>query len=289
MHQLTIRDVANLSGIKAHTLRTWEQRYGLFVCKRKLSQHRYYENEDLKFILRIAYLYHRGFRISDIAGLSPELINTIIENRLNNNELDSRVHKLLESSIGFDEKQFDEVLTETETSLGIEKAMQIVINPFLEKMQMLWITERVLPTQQRFCHHLIQKKLIAAINALPTIEKKGQPCILFFNPPGENDELGLLAAQYAFKRKGYATILLGCAVKLDTIAYCCLHLPVTHLFLHFGVASQKHSTLQYLKQLKRLAHGQQIMVGGQRACDTESLPDGIILSDKLEALVDAVG
>ncbi|MGB2704997.1 MAG: MerR family transcriptional regulator, partial [Chitinophagaceae bacterium] len=45
MNHFTIKDIENLCGIKAHTLRIWEQRYNkLFVPKRKQSQHRIYDN-----------------------------------------------------------------------------------------------------------------------------------------------------------------------------------------------------------------------------------------------------
>ena len=74
MNNFSIKDIERLSGIKAHTLRIWEQRHGLRLCKRKESHHRYYDNEDLKVILRIAYLYHNGYKVSKIARLSSEEI-----------------------------------------------------------------------------------------------------------------------------------------------------------------------------------------------------------------------
>ena len=72
MNQFTIRDIENLCGVKAHTLRIWEQRYNLFVPKRKESRHRIYDCDDLKELLRISFLYHHGYRISRIADMSPE-------------------------------------------------------------------------------------------------------------------------------------------------------------------------------------------------------------------------
>ncbi len=72
MSEFTIRDIENLCGIKAHTLRVWEQRYQMISPKRKASNHRLYDNEDLKYLLRIAYLYHNGHKISRLAKLSDE-------------------------------------------------------------------------------------------------------------------------------------------------------------------------------------------------------------------------
>src|SRR5215467_3576534 len=72
MDKFTISDIENLCGIKAHTLRIWEKRYGIVAPKRKQSNHRYYDNEGLKYILQITYLYHNGYKISKIAGLRRE-------------------------------------------------------------------------------------------------------------------------------------------------------------------------------------------------------------------------
>ena len=85
MNRFTIRDIENLSGIKAHTLRIWEQRYNFMTPKRKESNHRFYDNEDLKHILRISYLYHSGRKISKIAYMAAKEINDIIdkENAIN--------------------------------------------------------------------------------------------------------------------------------------------------------------------------------------------------------------
>ena len=70
MQQFTIRDIENLTGIKAHTLRIWEQRYEFFTPQRKESKHRFYDNEDLKKLLRISFLYNNGWKVSKIASLT---------------------------------------------------------------------------------------------------------------------------------------------------------------------------------------------------------------------------
>ncbi|WP_350340142.1 MerR family transcriptional regulator [Paraflavitalea speifideaquila] len=58
----SIRDVQNLTGIKAHTLRIWEQRHSILNPRRKQSNHRLYDNNDLKRLLRVAFLYQQGYK-----------------------------------------------------------------------------------------------------------------------------------------------------------------------------------------------------------------------------------
>jgi MerR family transcriptional regulator, light-induced transcriptional regulator len=77
MNTFSIRDIENLSGIKAHTLRIWEQRYGIMAPQRRESNHRRYNSEDLKQILRISFLYHQGYKISKIAAMSSEEIKRL--------------------------------------------------------------------------------------------------------------------------------------------------------------------------------------------------------------------
>ena len=66
MDAFTIKDLENMSGIKAHTLRIWEQRYGIIKPERKESKIRFYSNDELKLVLNVALLNKYGFKISVI-------------------------------------------------------------------------------------------------------------------------------------------------------------------------------------------------------------------------------
>src|SRR5215218_10444646 len=105
MYQFTIRDIENLCGIKAHTLRIWEQRYQFLTPKRKESNHRLYDNEDLKKLLRISILYHRGWKVSKIAQLSQAaLIHEIQALPPGPEEYHYHIAQLLERAIDFDKE-----------------------------------------------------------------------------------------------------------------------------------------------------------------------------------------
>src|SRR5690349_21698295 len=109
MHLFTIRDIENLTGIKAHTLRIWEQRYNLHLAKRKESNHRQYDNEDLKKWLRISFLYHQGWKISKLASLTEQQVLDEIE-KINpdKNNYAYFVNQLIEYSVDFDQVGFSQ-------------------------------------------------------------------------------------------------------------------------------------------------------------------------------------
>jgi len=70
----SIKDLENFTQIKAHTIRIWEQRYGLLSPKRTDTNIRYYNEDDLKKILNINLLYTSGQKISKISLLSNDEI-----------------------------------------------------------------------------------------------------------------------------------------------------------------------------------------------------------------------
>src|SRR5436190_6167557 len=74
MNAFTIKDLENLSGIKAHTIRIWEQRYDFLKPQRTTTNIRYYSNDELKTVLNFALLNKYGFKISQLNKMMPQEI-----------------------------------------------------------------------------------------------------------------------------------------------------------------------------------------------------------------------
>jgi MerR family transcriptional regulator, light-induced transcriptional regulator len=276
MFHFTIRDVENLSGIKAHTLRMWEQRHGLCLCKRKESLHRYYDNDDLKHILRIAYLYRNGYKISKIAQFSPDEIVQLASKKLGNDEYDVLVNQLVEACLEYNEQQFENALHGALKSMGLEKSIEKVVYPFLDKIGLLWMTGHVLPGQEHFCSQIIIKKIIAAINALPSVPvNAGARRFLLFTPQGEYHEMPLLLIQYLLKKKGIKTILMGKNIATDIIKYYCDRQPVSHLYFHLITNFTNCQADLYLSKLSKLFADKQIIASGPAIKDAENIPGNV--------------
>ncbi len=65
----SIKDLENFCGIKAHTIRMWEKRYGILTPERSDSNIRHYTEEELKKLITISILNRNGLKISKIARL----------------------------------------------------------------------------------------------------------------------------------------------------------------------------------------------------------------------------
>jgi MerR family transcriptional regulator, light-induced transcriptional regulator len=277
MYQFSIRDIENLSGIKAHTLRIWEQRYQLILCKRKDSQHRFYDNEDLKQILRIAYLYNKGYKISKIAGLSKEQISEIASSKKSAADTELLINQMMEASLDMDSAGFEKIIHQAILNLGIEQFIHQAAFPFMEKIGLLWITNHIIPAQEHFSSHQIHKKLIAAIDCLPSVPKKPDIYFLLFTPSGEQHELSLLFKYYLLKKKGYHVTLMGRNSSVEMLEYYCKRRPVTHLYFHLITNFTSLTVNNYLDQLAGTFPEKKIIAAGPAVLHANPACDNVTI------------
>ncbi len=205
----SIKDLEKLCGIKAHTLRIWEQRYSLIQPQRTKTNIRYYQDSDLQFLLHIALLNRNGFKISKIAKMSrQEISERVADISEIDIQSDNQLDALTLSMIEMDDSKFNRIINTNINQIGFEETIIKVIYPFLEKLNVLWLTGSIKPIQENFITLLIRQKIIVAIDQLPETKRTGQNFIIYL-PEGENDELSLQLMHYLLKKRNFNTINLG--------------------------------------------------------------------------------
>jgi MerR family transcriptional regulator, light-induced transcriptional regulator len=210
MLEYSISDLEQLSGIKAHTLRIWEQRYQLLKPNRTDTNIRHYDNEQMKLLLNVALLRDHGFKISKIAKYSTgQIENEVLS--ISNKQLNfpDQIQNLTTAMLGLDEERYEEVLNKNISKFGFSDTMMYIIYPFLAKIGVLWTTGAIGPAQEHFMSSLIRQKLMVAIDAIPRPLNGYSKTIVLYLPEGEYHEIGLLFAYYFFKSKGLKVIYLG--------------------------------------------------------------------------------
>jgi MerR family transcriptional regulator, light-induced transcriptional regulator len=261
MQHFSIRDIEHLCGIKAHTLRAWEQRYQLGISERPGGQHRVYSNEDLKKWLRISFLYHNGHKISAIAALSPEAIEEKVEKSYQAESRDEGfIHQLIEASLDLNKEQFEKIINCVVLLNGVEKCILHIFYPYLHRIGLLWLTNHAIPAQEHFASHIIRKKIVVATDGLEAIPKQG-PRVLLFAPAGEYHEIPLLTANYFFKKAGIPTIYFGTNVSTESLSYYLAHHPVDYLYTHVITFLNETSPEEYLSALRNDFNGTIIRSG----------------------------
>ena len=175
----SIKDLEKLCGIKAHTIRIWEQRYDIVKPKRTKTNIRYYMDTDLKILLNVALLNRNGLKISKIAGMSQdEIARKVSEISVIDFDGDAKLDALMLSMIEMDELKFDRIVSTNIRQIGFERTMLEVIYPFLDKLSLMWLTGSIVPAQENFISNLIRQKIVVAIDSLP--HSAGRTCNKFF-------------------------------------------------------------------------------------------------------------
>ena len=74
----SIKDLENLTGIKAHTIRIWEKRYNLLQPNRSDTNIRNYSITSLQKLLNVSFLNNNGYKISKIAKMHGDEIPVLV-------------------------------------------------------------------------------------------------------------------------------------------------------------------------------------------------------------------
>ncbi|MBS1732681.1 MAG: MerR family transcriptional regulator [Bacteroidetes bacterium] len=251
MNSFTIKDLENLSGIKAHTLRIWEQRYNFLKPNRTFTNIRYYSNDELKKILNIALLNKYGYKISHIDKMSEAEIK---EKLFSLNQLEAQqeriVNDLIKNMVDLDMESFEVTLDKFIMVRGVERAITQIIFPFLEKIGILWLTNHINPAQEHLVSNIIRQKLIVGIESVTSSVKVNKSVVLFL-PEGEYHELGLLFIYYMLKSRGVQVIYLGSSIPMKDVAYVVNLKKPDLLFSHLTTVGTNFNFDRFLSNMSK--------------------------------------
>lgn len=263
MNRFSIKDVENLTGIKAHTLRIWEQRYGIVVPHRTDTNIRYYSSNDLKQILKLALLNQHGYKISRIKSMSEEEMNELLHKTSNSEfQYNILINDLLEATIDMDTYRFDMMLNSYIKKNGIEQTIEQLVFGFLEKVGILWMSDHIMPAHEHLVSNIIVRKIISAIEKVQQKPQPEQTKYLLFLPEAENHETGLLYVQYFLLKQGKNVVYLGSDTPIDQVQYVSKELNIKNLYTHVTAGSGDFDIARYIKKLSELNPDCNIMISG---------------------------
>ncbi len=270
MGHYSIKDLEKLSGVKAHTIRIWEKRYGVIKPTRTCTNIRVYCDTELKKLLNVAILNNHGHKISKIAKLCHSDICCELQ-KLNDADKENSTHvdELVVAMVELDRQKFEKILADCTLKMGFEETCILVLYPFLQKVGVMWQTDACSPAQEHFISSLIIQKLYVAIDQAYQPATKDSKKALLYLPEGELHEMGLLFYRYLMKRRGYETIYLGQSVPYsDLLKIVEAHNP-DYIVTAF-VASISCDNLQtYLNDISTAFKSKKIIVSGYQVCNFE--------------------
>ena len=267
-----IKDIENITGIKAYTLRIWEQRYGMLVPKRTETNIRYYEEADLKYMMNIAILNANGIKISRIAQMDrDEVQRKTLSISENNSGQQSQISTLTSAMFDFDEREFNKTLSINILQLGMEQTTTQIIFPFLQHLGVMWLSGTIHIAHEHFITNLIKQRIFVAIDQLNIIPNANAKKFLLFLPNGENHELSLLLASYLLRANGKNVLYLGTSTPLEDLNKIHkLHNP-DYVFCALTNPNSSMPVQVYLNTLSRSWPNTQILVTGSQVVKRRDL------------------
>lgn len=261
MNEFTIKDLENLTGVKAHTIRIWEQRYNFLKPKRTDTNIRHYNNEELKSILNIALLNKYGFKISFIDKMTKDEIGKKIQQiNLHEAQQERILNELISFTVDLDMEAFEEVINREVRASDIEKVIDKIVFPFLEKIGILWQSNHINPAQEHLVFNAVRQKLLLAIDKCP--KPTSADTVLLFLPENEYHELGLIYVNYLFRRAGVRTFYLGANVPTADLEYVVKVKNPVFLYSHITSVSSKFNMEKFILQTQKFVKDKPIFISG---------------------------
>lgn len=289
MSAYTIKDVENLSGIKAHTIRIWEQRYSFLKPQRTETNIRYYTAEELKKLLNVALLNKYGYKISHINKMTPEEMRAKVLSLSNKEAFHERlINEMVHHMIDMDIEKMEAELDNYILTKGIEKAIVNVIFPFLDKIGILWLTNHINPAQEHLVTNIIRQKLIVGIESTVS-HLSTNSTVLLFLPEGEHHELGLLYVYYLVRARGAKAIYLGANVPLKDVSYVLNLKKPKYIFTHLTSVSSSFTLEKFIQKLNMHAANPPVIISGLLAQTyTKPVPSNVQLKKSVAEVTEFI-
>ncbi|MDZ7881065.1 MAG: MerR family transcriptional regulator [Saprospiraceae bacterium] len=286
----SIKDLEKLTGIKAHTIRIWEQRYQLICPSRTKTNIRYYDDIALKLLLNIALLNKNGVKISKIAIMShEEILEEVSKISAIDFNCDTQLDALTIAIIGMDEANFDHILSANIEQLGFERTMIDIIYPFLERLSLLWLTGSITPVQEHFMGYLLRQKVIVAIDKEPFVSGNEIKKFIVYLPEGERQELSLLFMHFVLRARQHKVIYLGQDITLEDLRDACLIHKPDYVFTLLNEPMLKMTVQQYVDKLaKDFDYAQILLSGYQVVSKSLNLCENVTILPSLDDTIEYI-
>ena len=250
----SIKDLENLSGVKAHTIRIWEKRYGLFSPQRTDTNIRQYNLSSFKKLLDVTFIYNQGIKISKIATFSPEKIkNVILENAVDHKE-HFAINGFKNAMFDFSTTQFNKIFSQLLKTKTFEQVFENVFIPFLHEIGVLWHIGTIDVSHERFVSELIKRKTIEHISlyASRVSKYKNKTRVCLFLPFDEIHDIGLIYANYLLEKSGIKTTYLGPNIPLESLTKQCYTDEDLIFLTFFTTKPDKESVKSYLDSYQKI-------------------------------------
>ncbi|OOG76120.1 MerR family transcriptional regulator [Flavobacterium sp. A45] len=290
----SIKDLENLSGVKAHTIRIWEKRYNVLQPMRTDTNIRLYSLPSLQKLLNITLLHDYGYKISKIATFNEEKIVEMIREIVSKkNAKNHAVNAFKMAMMNFDQDLF----SNTYNWLLEEKTFKEIFNqvfiPLMEEIGLLWQTDTITPAHEHFISCLLLKKILVNIEKIEADKPINTDKVYVLSLPlNEIHELGLVYLHYEIVSRGYRVVYLGESMPLNYLKDLKKHFNSIIFLSYFTIQPDREYVNDYVQTMgeELLGDGSQIWLIGKltQYIDPNLIPVDVKVFDSIPDLIEKI-
>jgi len=253
-NQFSIKDLENLTGIKAHTIRIWEKRYNLLQPKRTDTNIRFYDLASFQKLLNVSYLNNNGYKISKIAKMEEHKIPILVREIATESNMEVHaINAFKLAMLNFDQGLFYNTYESLLREKDFGEIFYDIFIPLLTEIGLLWQTDTITPSHEHFLTSLIRQKILINTEKIQSKQiNKSKKTFVLYLPENEIHELGLMFINYQLVEKGYQSIFLGMSVPADSLADLKNYYDEIIYISYFTVKPEKVQINEYLEDFREL-------------------------------------
>jgi len=291
----SIKDLENLTGIKAHTIRIWEKRYNLLSPNRSETNIRNYSITSFQKLLNISYLNNNGLKISKIADLTEEEIPIKVREIASRAKVeDHAINALKMAMINFDQVLFYNTYNNLIETKTFSEVFYTVFLPLLDEIGLLWQTNTITPAHEHFLSVHIKQKILINIERLQSLKPRpSSKTYILFLPDHEIHDIGLLFVNYQLRSKGYHTIFLGESLPMESLVDMHEFFDEITFLSYFTVKPETENIAPYINKFNELLltkeNSKLVLLGPKLAELTDMKPlEKLSIFNSIENLVENI-
>ena len=290
----SIKDLENLSGIKAHTIRIWEKRYNVLQPMRTDTNIRLYDLASLQKLLNITLLHDHGYKISKIAAYSEDKIPSLVrEITSSKNAKNHAISAFKMAMMNFDQELFYNTYNWLIAEKSFKEVFHQVFIPLMNELGLLWQTDTISPAHEHFISYLIKQKLVINIEKVQAQKpSKTDKVFVLSLPMNEIHELGLMYINYEILLQGYKAIYLGESMPIENLKDLKKHFESIVFLSYFTVQPERNIVNEYVDEMitQLLDENTSLWYIGRLAAfiSMEKRDDKIVVFNSISDLVDKI-
>lgn len=290
----SIKDLENLSGIKAHTIRIWEKRYDILQPMRTDTNIRLYDLASLQKLLNITLLHDYGYKISKIATYPQDKIPSLVREIISSKTAKSHaISEFKMAMMNFDQELFFNTYNWLIAEKSFKEIFHQVFIPLMNELGLLWQSDTITPAHEHFMSYLIKQKLLINTEKLQVLKQtKNDKVFVLSLPMNEIHELGLMYLNYEILLLGYKTIYLGESMPIENLKDLKKHFDSIVFVSYLTVQPERDILDEYIQKMsdELVDDKTQLWFTGRMVefINKEGLSDKISIFNSISELVDKI-